>query len=105
MSEKINHTLINFAEVFHLAADEYLDYRDYSCHAIVDALFNLAHEKSVIYEDEDFIGFLIESTLEELGLNINCTDQFNEFPEGEVRQSVRYAWLKFCALLVEEGVI
>jgi len=43
--------------------------------------------------------------LKKAGLNVIGIRSFDEFPEGETRQSVRYAWLKFCALLAEEGAI
>jgi hypothetical protein len=40
--------------------------------------------------------------LEKMGLGSWLTANFDEFPPGPERQAVRYAWLKFAALIAEE---
>lgn len=66
----------------------------YSCFAVDDALRKLAVHHTV--EQSIFKG------LEEMGVDIERTDQFDEFPEGEQRQAARYNWLKFAAMIAEE---
>jgi len=102
---------VSMSEVLHLAADRYLivnrDIGDNylsTCFAIWQAFLTLSNRNSPVYpipkQIKDFFG-----KYKELGVDISNISNFDEFPEGETRQSVRYTWLKFCALLLEEGAI
>jgi fructose-1,6-bisphosphatase len=60
--------------------------------------FNPYHNKSVNCAEM----LKCKNFLEELGLNAESYNAFNEFKVGEERQSVRYAWLMFAADIAEE---
>ena len=92
----------SIAEILHHAADYYLwdggnkrcNTAAYSCVAILELL------------GDSHIGFKTSDCLfdgiADLGLEIHSMVAFEEFEFGEERQAVRYAWLKFCAMLAEE---
>jgi len=91
------------SEILHLAADKYLwsgyskDRRDtaiYSCFAIDEAIDDLG--LSTYGTNKLFRG------LKEMGLDIGSSRAFNEFHGDPQRQSARYNWLKFAAMIAEE---
>lgn len=59
-------------------------------------------------ESDMFIENTIDPFLKGLGLPEENQDtdsgDFHEFIEGSERQSVRYCWLKFAAMIAEEGI-
>lgn len=71
---------------------------DYSCDAIRNAL-SLHYPN---YSEYYFAQECLESILKSFGTPIHSTLAFEEFEEGEERQSVRYAWLMFLADVAEE---
>ena len=89
---------MKISEILHEAADVYLwdgieddhDKQLYSCDAI-----NTATENTQTL-------LKIKSGLKEMGLNTETFSEFKEFPYGEQRQSARYTWLKFAAMIAEE---
>lgn len=104
-------TTVKISDILNRAADEYLapnlylayspEYNydgTFSCDAVYDAIQELP-----ISDDLPLIGFIFDF-LESLGLQKASTNYcaFEEFEEGEERQQVRYAWLKFAAMIAEE---
>lgn len=93
---------IKISEILHMAADEYLwdghgSFFDqplsrYSC----DAIRRVSIEVPLDIEDSIFEG------LQNMGLDTESCDQFDEFKNAIDRQAVRYAWLKFAAMIAEE---
>lgn len=88
---------VKISQIIHKAADEHLwdgkkqnNLCQFSCGAIRCAANDLQ------------IFFFISSWLRELGLDTSSSYEFLEFKYGPERQAVRYAWLKFCAMLAEE---
>ena len=103
------------AEILHYAADHELaedngcfySKEEYSCCAISLAIrFKLFGGNFPIRIDEwiiiDEINEIIDAGLKQMGLNVDSSCEFNEFPEGPIRQAARYNWPKFVALLAEE---
>src|SRR5574337_1979809 len=93
------------AEVLHEAADVYLPanwegdslWGHFSCNAIQRALEVMVPD---IDENSDLYD-RIRTGLSRLGLKTHSDKEFGEFNRFE-RQEVRYAWLKFAAMLAEE---
>jgi hypothetical protein len=96
------------SEILHSAADEWLkqcriwpDSRStYSCIAI--ALAITPRDYYPYRKIDTDIEHRIMKGLRNMGLSTDSLDEFTEFAEGEERQAVRYAWLKFAALIAEE---
>lgn len=77
-------------------ADKFL----YSCDAVYYTVDYLYSNATLVEKNK--LQNRIDDGMEKLGLDINEFNNFNEFLPRIERQSVRYAWLKFCALLAEE---
>lgn len=98
--------LVKISEILHLAADLHLaanlqdrlcDQEVYSCCAITEACLQ------TFGVDWSWSDYYIAQGLEELGLDTNSTDAFDNYGDTfEERQQARYGWLKLCALLAEE---
>lgn len=106
------------AVILHMAADRYLakNQRDlkryrirdkprsiYSCGAVFEALRDKPYESRILFLNK------ISSYMKQMGLNTNSLNEFGEFRgKGYActprSQNARYLWLKWCALMVEEGL-
>lgn len=95
---------IKISEILHKAADEFLwnghgSFFDqplsrYSCDAVTKAIIFL----NVPYE----IDSNLFEGLENMGLDTESCNQFDEFKNAIDCQAARYAWLKFAAMIAEE---
>lgn len=102
-------TILNNAAEFHLSqtvSDIPNENSEYTCIATAIAVRKAFSD---YYEREDYLENVIEPFMKSLGLVKHPEDdrddgEFHEFEKGAVRQSVRYAWLKFAAMIAEEGV-
>ena len=101
----MSNTAPKISEIFHYAADNCLwngigewDFNGmiFSCDAIDCATRFMMPYKASNIENT------IKEGLWNLGLSTSSVDAFNNIPFGEQRQSARYAWLKFCAMMAEE---
>lgn len=96
------------SEVLHLAADKFLwdgwgwterniGKSEYSCDAIWQAIASYPFGA-----DKDGYNKRIRHGLRNLGLHPDSLYAFDEFRSSQERQAIRYAWLKFCAMMAEE---
>lgn len=106
---------VKISDILHQAADFHLaaDYREYdsnpyktrfSCSAMEEAVTWFYNESDASREVIE----LIEKGLQNMGLDTDSTRAFEqfgyteEFGMSQELQQVRYAWLKFAALIAEE---
>jgi len=121
--ESLQSQSVTIAEILHLAADKHLAAKSseywynrgkkekYSCCAVSEAVMNLWNEDKIgswedkvdSWEDKNEMIKRVSEGLKEMGCPINSSDAFDEAnvfnPES---QQVRYAWLKFAAMIAEE---
>jgi len=102
-------TILNNAAEFHLSqtvSDIPNENSEYTCIAVSIAVRKAFSD---YYDREDYLENVIEPFMESLGLVKHPEDhqddgEFHEFEKGPERQAVRYAWLKFAAMIAEEGL-
>lgn len=83
---------------------------EYSCISVSEATANYFKELDSIsyaWEAGEYDINVVMPFLTSLGLILHPEDErddgeFHEFPKGPERQAVRYAWLKFAAMIAEE---
>jgi hypothetical protein len=95
------------SEILHLAADKYLwdgssgffhpngRYwtEEYTCNAVGAAIQDL----NAWYMESATFGGLVN-----MGVNTGSSFEFKEYKDDPQRQSARYNWLKFAAMIAEE---
>ena len=57
---------------------------------------------AVIYASGALDARPAEHFLQTLGVSLDSPSEFDEFPEGEIRQGARFLWLDFAALVAED---
>lgn len=107
-------TILNNAAEYNLASiylpDSSLEESEYSCLAVgraAEDYFKSINSWAYIWEASVYFENTIMPFLKSLGLILHYDDErdegeFNEFPKGPDRQSARYCWLKFAAMIAEE---
>jgi hypothetical protein len=101
------------SEILHIAADNHLAVKEsetwnrggnkekFSCCAMHEAVIDLS--RTFTFDEIDEVVCRIIEGLEEMGCPTNSLDAFDDNGEfKEENQQIRYAWLKFAAIIAEE---